>query len=315
MIIGFVSNTHLPIRRLIVFFPEIMCDGQETKRIFVWTNFRSLGIAFLKCLSNLPDVQIINSLFTSCSIFGKDSNFPESVSKSWSARGSFDFSAFPLAYDSSTSTYRWAKTQLESDYYGKKYVIHKDSPYGIRRNLSLIPENYHHTFLVRHPYKVYSSYKSIFKGVFNPEEDLTNILDRYFEGYYGFKEQFEIWQHVVEDQSNTFHPVIIDADDLQNHPASIISQYCLAVGIPFTDDLLQWKSGQDVVKNWKASRQLVGLGLNDADTGYYKVAMTSTKFLPARKLPERSELDPDVLKCADISMPYYEKLYDMRIKP
>ena len=281
----------------------------------MWTNFRSLGIAFLKCLSNLPDVQVINSMFTSCSIFGKESIFPESVREAWSAKGSLDFSGFPLAYDASTSTYPWSKSQLESDYDGKKYVIHKDSPYGIRRDLSLIPVNYHHTFLIRHPYKVYPSYKRIFKGVFDPDDNLANILDRYFEGYYGFKEQFEIWQHVVEDPSNTFHPVIIDADDLQNHPASIISQYCQAVDIPYIDDLLQWKPGPDVVKNWKTSRQLAGLGLNEAHTGYYKVAMESTKFLPAGKLPARSELDADVLKCIDISMPYYENLYSMRIKP
>ena len=295
---------------------DAQSDGQETKRIFVWANYRSLGIAFLKCVSNLPDVQIINSTFTSCHHFGKDSNLPESLRKSWSDKGSLDFSNFPLAYDSSTSTCLWAKTQLESDYHGKKYIFHKDNPYGLRRNLSLIPENCHHTFLIRHPYKVYPSYKSVLQGVFYPGETLADIIDKYYEGQYGFKEQFEIWQHVVKGQLDTLQPVvIIDADDLQSHPASILSQYCQAVGVPYTDDLLQWKSGNDVVKNWKISRQFFGLGLNNVGTGYYKAAMESTTFLPARKLPTRSELDADVLKCADISMPYYEKLYSMRIKP
>ena len=80
--------------------------------------------------------------------------------------------------------------------------------------------------------------------------------------------------------------------------------------------MLQWAPGLDVVKNWQISRQLGGLGLLGDEWGFYKTAIQSSSFLPPKKLPERSELDEDVLACCDITMPYYDMMYDMRtIKP
>lgn len=39
-------------------------------------------------------------------------------------------------------------------------------------------------------------------------------------------------------------PLLIDSDDLIRNPEAYIKRYCEEVGVPFTDDIMQWKAGQ-----------------------------------------------------------------------
>ena len=146
-----------------------------------------------------------------------------------------------------------------------------------------------------------------------PDSNLKDIIDKYYKRQFNFKEQYDILQFLKSNpQLGDPNPVILDADDLLNNPEVVLSQYCQAVGIPYTDSLLQWKSGIDVVKNWKISRELIAGGLFAKGEGFYKTAFESSEFRPPKKLPEREELDDDVLKCADMGLPYYEEMYRMR---
>ena len=292
---------------------------QDTlKRIYLWTNDRSLGTIFLKWLSHVPNAQIINGLFTSCYIHGPESSICKGAKQLVSEKAKeTNLSDFPFVYDASKITYQSAKTHLESDYPGKKYLICKDQAYCLCGNHDLIPKGFRHTFLIRHPYRMYPSWKKAFAKFFPECHGLKDIIEKGFNQNYNYKEQYEIFDYL---QNNPMlgdpNPVILDADDLQNHPAAILSQYCQAVGIPFTEDMLHWTPGIDEVKNWKISSQLLGHGIHNGEWGCYKTAMESSEFLPCEKLPDRNELDDDVVECADISMPYYKKLYEMRtIRP
>ena len=164
---------------------------------------------------------------------------------------------------------------------------------------------------------MYLSWKKAFGKLFPEENSLKDIIEKSYNQYYNYKEQYEVIEYLQKNPNiGDPNPVIFDADDLQNHPASILRQYCQAVGIPFTEDMLHWTPGIDVVKNWKISSQLIGGGIHDGEWGFYKTAMESSEFLPCKKLPEKNELEEDILECADIGMPYYEKLYEMRtIRP
>ncbi|XP_072046992.1 uncharacterized protein [Amphiura filiformis] len=279
----------------------------ELNRIFIWVNRRSLGTIFLKCLSHIPDSQIVSGIFASCFYDGKDRE-----------ASTHDFSDFPYVYDGSTCTYSWAKSQLEGDYPGTKTLICKDLPSFLSGKHDFIPEGFRHTFLIRHPYRMFQSLKKSSISSYFPTSNLYEIIDTYYKKQFELKEQFHVLKYLQDHpQLADPNPVVIDADDLQNHPASILSQYCEAIGLPFTEDLLRWKPGTDVVKKWKISRQMVTAGLYGGDgSGFYKAAMESSQFLATKKLPERSELSIDALQCADMAMPYYEKLYGMRtIKP
>ena len=290
---------------------------EPSQRIYLWTNNRSLGTIFLKCLSQLPDSQIINGMFGSCYFYGPDSPWCKDARATANARSSqTDLSDAPLVYDASTITYRMAKTHLEAEYPGKKVLICKDLAYTLCGNHDLIPKGFRHTFLIRHPYRMYPSWRTTFGNLF-PERDLKEIIDKRYHQYYNYKEQYEIVKHLKNNSElGDTNPVIFDADDLQNNPESVLRQYCEAVDIKFTENLLQWSPGVDVVKTWKTSKQLLGGGINETDFPFYKTAMESSEFLPPKRLPERKELDEDIRACADIGMPYYEALYSMRtIKP
>ena len=288
------------------------------QRIYLWANNRSLGTVFLKWFSNVENAQVINGIFTSSFFFGMDYGC-SSDHHDYNLRTKtieFEASEYPSVYDGSVVTYSWAKSQLECDYPGKQYLICKDLSFALGGNHDLIPRGFRHTFIIRHPYKVFPSWKKNFGQSF-PTSDLREIIDNNYGKQYGFKEQYDILKYLQDHPDlGDSEPVIIDADDLLRNPASILSRYCQQVGIPYTDDMLQWNPGTDAVKNWKISQQLLGGGLHDTGkTGWYKTAMESSQFIPPKKLPERNELEEDVLECADISMKYYKMMYDMRIRP
>ncbi len=299
-----------------------MCSENYVKmdpphRIYLWTNVRSLGTVFLKCLSQLPDSQVINGMIGSCYFYGPESQWGKDAKATSYARArKTDLSDFSLAYDASNTTYQMAKSHLEADYPGKKVLICKDLAYTLCGNHDLIPKGFRHTFLIRHPYRVYPSYRNSFGNYFS-ECGLKEILDNHNNKYYNYKEQYELVKHLMSTpELGDTNPVIFDADDLQSNPDSVLRQYCEAVGTEFTEKMLQWSPGVDVVKTWKISKQLLGSGIHETDFPFYKTAMESSEFFPPRRLPERSELDEDILSCADIGMPYYEALYAMRtIKP
>ncbi|XP_072048832.1 uncharacterized protein [Amphiura filiformis] len=286
-------------------------EHTKLNRIYLWANNRSMGTVFLKWLSLLPNSQAVNGMFTSCYFYGPESRW---IAKdiSYERSSETNLPDYPFVYDASNVTYRMAKTNLESDYPGKKYLFCKDLPYCLFHNHKLIPKGFRHTFLIRHPYRMYPSWKKAFGGLFQ-ESSLNEIIEKHYHHMYNYKEQYEIIQYLQNNpELGDTDPVIFDADDLQNHPESILRQYCQAVGIAFTESMLQWSPGVEVVKSWKISKQLLGGGIHESDYAFYRTAMESSKFLPPKKLPERCELDEDILECADIGMPYYEKLYAMR---
>ncbi|XP_072048830.1 uncharacterized protein [Amphiura filiformis] len=309
---------------------------EPLKRIFLWTNPRSLGTAFLKCLSQVPDVKIANGLFTASFLHGPEAKFPKGIQEfdeghSLDTQGGI-VSEFTDVYDATKYSYSWAKAQLQNSYPGKKYLICKESAFSLCENFDLIPPGFCHTFLIRHPYRMWSSWKKNFSAFIPADCDVKTAVKMYNNNYFNYKELHDLLEYLMNNpelavptsamagsqpnQSAKFDPIIIDADDLQNHPESILPQYCKAIGVPYTDDMLHWKPGTDLLKDWKFSMQYLGGGLQHGEWGFYKTVLESTQFFPCKKLPDRDELDDDVLECADICLPYYEMMYNMRtIRP
>ena len=88
--------------------------------------------------------------------------------------------------------------------------------------------------------------------------------------------------------------------------------YCEAVGIPFSNDLLQWKAGRDCMDNqWMAAKEHIAV---HNLVGFHSETFESTCFGNPRKVPDRSDLDADVLHKSDISMKYYNEMYANRLK-
>jgi len=94
------------------------------------------------------------------------------------------------------------------------------------------------TFIIRDPAKAIPSYYALDPNIVKEE--------------IGYEEQFYIFQKMYE--LNGKPPIVIDADDLQNNPVSLIAAYCQALNITFIQESLSWeksyKKKWDVWKVW-----------------------------------------------------------------
>ena len=115
-------------------------------------------------------------------------------------------------------------------------------------------------FLIRDPKDVIVSY--IKKNELKDSNDL------------GFKKQIALFNFINKANIN---PLVINADDLSNHPKKVLFILCKKLNIPFTETMLQWKKGK---------RQTDGLW----EKVWYKNVHNSTNF---KKLTKRTTIIPN----------------------
>ena len=215
-------------------------------------------------------------------------------------------------FDDTLCTYSWVKQTLEAEYPGKSCVICHDQAFCLEKRYQDLPSGYRHTFLIRHPHKLFPSWK---KGNLSlrpsfkhrPFGDYPTLPSRY-----GYGELHDLFEYVQASGAEA-QPIIIDVDDLQRNPEGILRQYCHLLGIPYNDQLLYWDSGSTVTKSWIISKATYELNIRNV--GFYKEALKSCQFHPPTAIPSREALDADLLPLIDASMPYYMKLHSLRIKP
>ena len=296
-------------------------------RIINWGMTRSLSTVFEKCMSFVDGVQIINEPFQ-CAwslgpegiMGGQGSNLGDAeTDKLLDDLGAQikQIDGGATGWDDKYCTYKWVKKTLESDYPGKKIVFCKDLISGIHGKYEYLPKGYQHTFIIRNPLRVGLSMRKVLMqtllqpGMTPDQVDITEFpLIKAFPGLC-FGEILELIEHLKQSGVMQGEPIIIDADDLQNHPESIVSQFCEKTGMPYSKSLLTWEAGDGIVKrNWIISS---GFLKGNEIMHYFDAAFASTGFQPAKDVP--SSLPPDVVKFGQIAEPHYRKLYEMRIKP
>ena len=230
-----------------------------------------------------------------------------------------DNTDLPLAFDTSICSYDWVKKTLEADYPGKKLIFCKDMVVGLDGKYNALPKGFRHTFIIRDPTKMFFSLrKMMIKTMVLPKEQqeafrLTDFPPDVFPPKYQFGEMVDL-MHYLKENGIESNPIVIDADDLQNSPESVLRQYFEAIEIPFNKDLLKWEAGDEITKSWIAAKKIIQMNQLDRG-GFYGKALTSSEFGPSTPAPDKSKLTPDVIKCAEEAQKYYKELYDMRIKP
>ncbi|XP_072043853.1 uncharacterized protein [Amphiura filiformis] len=295
-------------------------------RVMLWSPPRCLSTVFQKCMSYVDDIQIINEPYQSAAANNHElmkqltpelgPEVQESFKKfmATAERQELSGNLQEAGWDDSICTTAWVKNLLEGQFPGKKVVFAKDLIYGIRGQFHMIPKGYKHTFIIRNPTKMTISLRKNAEIMFPPpkgQQFSMRMCPPLFKECY--QPLLQLIEYLKENKEQTGDPIIIDADDLQNHPASIVRQYCDAVGIPYNDSLLEWPAGNECVKkNWLVSKMMLQ---GDRIIGYYAAAFASTKFLPSKLLPPENEIPADVIEFAKFQEPFYKKLYDMRIKP
>ena len=124
-----------------------------------------------------------------------------------------------------------------------------------------------------------------------------------------YKNLYDMWLFVKANLDP--NPVVIDSDDLLADPARILSKYCAAVGIPYSDSLLKWDPNPAATDEWKCAfmppREFQYIAT------FCHNALHSSEFVSPVRSPKAEDLTSDINEMVEISMPYYEEMYKSRM--
>ena len=207
-------------------------------------------------------------------------------------------------------------------------VFCKQITFCLVNRYHFLPEkssNYRYTFLLRHPFRVFKSWR---KGLFDivtqipelyPREKKTwedfhfmrDVPDKYKIVGRNFIELYDQWQYVKKNLDP--NPIIIDSDELLSDPELMISKFCAAVGIPYSESLIKWDGDPKSVDDWwQPFRPLYSVEFGRILCAN---AMYSKGLKKPGKLPVLEEMSDDIKESYEFVKPYYEEMYNARLKP
>ncbi|XP_071479209.1 uncharacterized protein, partial [Diadema antillarum] len=302
-------------------------EPTERCRVLLWSVPRAGSTALAKCLTAIPESEVwYEPYFYSYTARAEyKANLNEELPLDYAGHEK----AFQKVVDlleileekklePERLPYAVVKRQLEST--TSKHVIVKDIGLAVAEGLfDYLPDGFKHTFLIRHPVRYISSYRRAaykqycemsFLDDTTADEKKYDVErdDRFFTSGAWMKELYDLWNYVKENVDSD--PVIIDTDDLLTKPAETLRAYCKAVGLPYSESLLEWSASTDSLKTWKAAGDSLVTGLVKA----HRAAMKSSEFLPPSKFPDQSQLTPDVIRCTEGVMKYYNEMHEHRLK-
>ncbi|XP_072019656.1 uncharacterized protein [Amphiura filiformis] len=271
-------------------------------------------------MPNCSQVQIIKGLINAAHKFGPECNAAEDdewhkTFKEGILSPESQAAKVALAFDESIATFQWGKQMLESPFPGKSFVFVHDQAYCLRSNYDNIPRGYKHTYLIRNPYRLFPSWKKAYVKLMPSfvDKPFTDMPKYLVPEMFGFGELYDLMVHIQENLGQS--PIVIDADDLQANPSSVLRQYCHLLGVEFKESMLQWEAGDKIVDTWIASKTYLQWSKMEEGGGFYEDAFKSTEFHPPKELPSREQIDPDLLPVIHQCIPLYEKMYSIRIRP
>ena len=113
----------------------------------------------------------------------------------------------------------------------------------------------------------------------------------------GIIQQKEIFDYVTKIEGK--RPPVVDSKDVLKNPKKILEALCEKLKIPFYEEMLKWPKGE---------RDTDGIW---GKYWYHKV-ITTTEF--GRYQPKNETIEGDFEEIYKKCLPYYEKMYEMRIK-
>ncbi|XP_038066880.1 branched-chain-amino-acid aminotransferase-like protein 1 [Patiria miniata] len=297
--------------------------ADEPNRVFLWSIPRSVSTAIVKCLSYVDGIQIVNHLYASGHYMGVNGELPEPDPSNPTVCQILDVTRRLIdevqrdkasGIDYTLLSYQWIRDEvLEASYPNKKLLLCRDQAQYLHGRYDMLPRGFKYSFLIRHPIRVFRSYKTYLANMWGCEfPDMRTLPPIAFPPGCGYKELFDLFEYVGKNIDPS--PVILDADDLLQDPAGILSTYCSKMGIPYSDKLLSWQAdGDNITKTWIMSNSI---GASNRMQGYYyKRAFESVGFVKTSPLPDLASLPDDVQACVEYSLDYYERLHRERIKP
>ena len=160
-------------------------SNKEPTRVILWSIPRTLSTVFEKCIAYIKDVQIINEPYASACYFGPESSIvqrrgpdvPSHVEDILKEPGTGGDSK-PGWFQVSTCTYQWVKDTLDANYSGKSLIFSKNMAHVMTDRFDMLPSSgYRHTFIIRHPHKLFPSWKGITQKFIQNEGEAFRLQD------------------------------------------------------------------------------------------------------------------------------------------
>lgn len=244
------------------------------KVLAVWGTPRTRSTAFLWMMKQRGDFHTFHEPFGKSFYLSEDRRSDRAADKP--ARADMNYSAILEMLESH-------KGKDGCSVFIKDLTYHLEGFYDID-----FLSHFHNVFLIRDPIKTIPSLYSVLPD-FTPSE-------------IGYDTQYHMYE-LLREQSN-IPSLIIDADDLVQHPRAVIEAFCEEVGIPFIEKSLQWENiPQETSLTWWIGGDEHHDNLKNS-TGFH-----TKRF---KEYPQVSEI-PKLAVAYENSLPYFEKLFENRL--
>jgi hypothetical protein len=237
--------------------------AREPVRIAMWSGPRNLSTALMRSFGNRSDCSVIDEPFYAAylAISGAEHPMREAV----------------LAHHE--TDWRKVAAALAGPAPGGKPVF-----YQKHMTHHMLPEigrdwmrACRHAFLIRQPARVLASYAG--------KRETVGLAD------IGFMQQAELFDEAAGLTGEA--PPVVDADALLAEPARLLASLCVALGVPFNEEMLTWPSGPRHTDGiWAAH--------------WYDAVNRSTRFGPPSPAPRLD--DPHLARLEEEALPAYSKL-------
>ena len=239
-----------------------------TKHIAMWSGPRNISTAMMRSFENRPDTFVSDEPFYGFYLANTDIDHPgrkevlRSMETDWDTV-SKSITGFP---------------PNEEKVWFQKHMAQHNLP-GVDLSWTSLVTN---CFLIRDPREVIISYHKKY------DVNRAELL--------GYPQQVELYRMLTEKDG--VEPTIVDAKDILKDPEGMLKKVCIAIGIPFMEEMLSWPAGP---------RETDGVW---AKYWYSKVE-ASTGFQP---YVEKNEKVPHELEgIYEECLVYYDTLHRKRI--
>ena len=240
-------------------------------RIAMWSGPRNISTAMMRSFENRSDTVVVDEPFYAAFLAetGADHPMRDEVLASQPTR--WRDVANALSGPTPTGAAVW---------YQKHMTHHMLPDFGLDW-----ANDCRNAFLIRAPEAVLASYTLKRENV-----TLADI---------GVERQLELFERECDRLGAA--PPVIDSADVLADPRAILGKLCAAIGIEFSDRMLNWPAGK---------RESDGVWA----PVWYEAVERSTEFGPPRAPAEMKNVGDNLRRIADAARPHYERLAAFRLR-
>jgi hypothetical protein len=243
----------------------------ELVRIAMWSGPRNISTAMMRSFENREDTAVVDEPFYAAYLMktGLDHPMRDTIVMSQ-----------PLDWQRIVDRLLGPIPGGRTVFY-QKHMTHHMLP-EFDRNWIRSCRN---AFLIRAPERVLGSYTEK-----RPEVSLADI---------GFVQQRELFEREADRLGHA--PPVIESTDVLQNPRAMLTALCAALGIPFSDRMLQWPKGRRATDGvWAPA--------------WYDAVEQSMGFAKPQERT-RAALPDDLRSITDAARPHYERLAAFKISP